>query len=35
MMCHYPAYEVYWGSGLFHDHTLFRGILDEIVQSEG
>ena len=35
MMCHYPAYEVYWGSGLFHDHTLFRMILDEIVQSEG
>jgi len=34
-MCHYPAYEVYWSSGLFHDHTLFREILDEIVQSEG
>ncbi len=34
-MCHYPAYEVYWGSGLFHDHTLFKRILDEIVQSEG
>ncbi len=35
MICHYPAYEVHWGSGLFHDHTLFRGILDEIVQSDG
>jgi hypothetical protein len=35
MMCHYPAYEVHWGSGLFHDHTLFKRILDEIVQSEG
>lgn len=34
-MCHYPAYEVYWDSGLFHDHTLFKRILDEIVQSEG
>jgi hypothetical protein len=34
-ICDYPAYEVHWGSGLFHDHTLFRGILDEIVQSEG
>ncbi|MDO9558554.1 MAG: hypothetical protein Q7I89_02595 [Syntrophales bacterium] len=34
-MCHYPAYEVYWSSRLFHDHTLLRGILDEVVQSEG
>lgn len=34
MICHYPAYEIFWGSGLFHDHTLFRGILDEIVQSD-
>lgn len=35
IMCHYPAYEVYWDSRLFHDHALFRMILDEIVQSEG
>ncbi len=35
MICHYPAYEIFWGSGLFNDHTLFRGILDEIVQSDG
>ncbi len=33
-LCDYPAYEVYWGSKLFHDHTLFRVILDEIVQGE-
>ena len=35
MLCHYPAYEVYWGSKLFHDHAIFRMILDEVVQSEG
>lgn len=33
MICHYPAYEILWGPELFNDHTLFRGILDEIVQS--
>jgi hypothetical protein len=35
MMCCYPAYEVHWGSKLFHDHSLFRVMLDEIVRSEG
>ena len=34
-LCHYQAYEVSWGSRLFHDHTLFKRMLDEIVQSEG
>lgn len=34
-MCRYPAYELHWGPGLFHDHTLLRTMLDEIVQSEG
>jgi hypothetical protein len=34
-MCGYPAYEVYWSYGLFHDDKRFREMLDEIVQSEG
>ena len=34
-LCHYPAYEISWGARLFRDHTLFKRMLDEIVQSEG
>jgi hypothetical protein len=34
MICHYPAYEIFWNPGLFNDYTLFREILDEIVQSD-
>jgi hypothetical protein len=34
-MCHYPAYEIYWTTRLFHDHTLFKGILHEVVQGKG
>lgn len=35
ILCHYPAYEVYWNRTLYEDHVLFRSMLDEIVQSAG